>query len=57
MQCDACKRESDVILRVVIAKDYNRALSRPIFSCPECFERKERMKADSATTQQRSPKT
>jgi len=57
MQCDTCKRESDVVLRVVIAKDYNRALSRPIYNCPECYERKERTKAGGASTQQRSPAT
>ena len=54
MRCDTCKKDSDTVRRVVIAKDYNRALSRPIFNCPECFERKERTKADSAKTQQRS---
>ena len=33
-----------VVLRVVIAKDYNRALARPLFNCPACFERKEAQK-------------
>ena len=45
MRCDTCKQESDVIMRVVIAKDYNRSLSRPIFNCPSCFEKKEQMKS------------
>lgn len=44
MQCDTCKQESPVILRVVVAKDYNRALARPLFNCPACFEQKEREK-------------
>ena len=45
MQCDTCKRESPVVLRVVIAKDYNRTLARPLFNCPKCFEKKEQSKA------------
>ena len=44
MTCDTCKQESDVILRVVIAKDYNRSLARPLFNCPACFEKKEQSK-------------
>jgi len=41
MICDTCKQASEVLMRVVIAKDYNRALARPIFNCPACFEKKE----------------
>ena len=44
MRCDTCKQESAVVKRVVIAKDYNRSLARPIFNCPACFEKKERTK-------------
>ena len=47
MQCDTCKRESPVILRVMIAKDYNRSLARPIFNCPVCYENKEQRKGCS----------
>lgn len=50
MTCDTCKRESDVILRVVISKGYNRALARPIFNCPDCFEKKERAKPPAKGT-------
>ena len=31
-------------MRVVVAKDYNRAFARPIFNCPSCFEKKEQAK-------------
>ena len=31
-------------MRVVVAKDYNRSLARPLFNCPACFEEKERSK-------------
>ena len=44
MTCDTCKQESPVIMRVIIAKDYNRSLSRPLFNCPACFEQKEQTK-------------
>jgi len=44
MQCDTCKKESPVVLRVVVDKGYNRALARPLFNCPECFEKKEHAK-------------
>ena len=44
MKCDTCKQESDMVLRVVIAKDYNRSLARPIFNCQKCFDQKERTK-------------
>lgn len=45
MICDTCKRDSPVVLRVVIAKGYNRALSRPVFNCPSCYEKKEQSKS------------
>lgn len=41
MRCDTCKQESPMVMRVMVAKDYNRSLARPIFNCPACFERKE----------------
>ena len=44
MQCDTCKQDSPVVLRVVIAKDYNRSLARPLFNCPACYESKEQRK-------------
>lgn len=47
MKCDTCKRESAIVLRVVIAKGYNRALARPIFNCPACFEQKAHSKERS----------
>ena len=44
MQCDTCKRESPVVMRVVVARGYNRSLARPVFNCPACYEQKERQK-------------
>ena len=50
MKCDTCKQEADKVLRVVIDKDYNRALARPIFNCPACYEKKEQAKPGKAKT-------
>ena len=47
MRCDTCKQESQVVLQVVIDKDYNRSLARPLFNCPNCFEKKEHTKQRS----------
>ena len=44
MRCDTCKKESEVVMRVAVAKDYDRMLARPIYNCPECYEKKEREK-------------
>lgn len=40
MKCDTCKQEAPIVMRVVIDKDYNRALARPLYNCPACFEKK-----------------
>ena len=45
MRCDTCGKESPVVQRVVIAKDYDRSLARPLYNCPACYEKKEQMKA------------
>lgn len=50
MRCDTCKRETDMVMRVVVAKGYNRSLAQPLFNCPECFEKKERAKPYAGQT-------
>lgn len=52
MKCDTCKQESEMVLRVVIAKDYNRALARPLFNCVNCFEKKEKSKTAKVASPQ-----
>ena len=47
MRCDTCRVDSPVVMRVVVAKDYNRILSRPIYNCQDCFEKKEQSKERS----------
>ena len=31
-------------MRVMVYKDYDRSLARPIYNCPECFAKKEKSK-------------
>lgn len=57
MRCDTCKQESIVVLRVVVAKDYNRTLARPLFNCPSCFDKKEGMRTQRADQKQKGPST
>jgi len=44
MRCDTCRKDSPVVMRVVVAKDYNRLLARAVYNCPSCFDRKEQTK-------------
>ena len=50
MTCDTCKQDSAVVMRVVVAKGYNRSLARPMFNCPNCFEKKEQAKPSQQGT-------
>ena len=54
MQCETCRQESPVVMRVVIAKDYNRALARALYNCPACFDKKERAKQPSDATSKKT---
>lgn len=40
MICDTCGREVPVVYRVVIDEGYNRIDAKPLYNCPECFEKK-----------------
>ena len=44
MRCDTCQRDAPVVMRVVVAKGYNRALARPIYNCQDCYQKKEQSK-------------
>ena len=39
-----CGKDSPVVQRVVIAKDYDRSLARTPYDCPGCYEKKEHTK-------------
>ena len=45
MKCDTCKKEASEVLRVVVNKDYDRMLARPLYNCRECYDKKEREKS------------
>ena len=47
MICDTCGKETDTVSRVVIDKGYNRANARPLYNCPDCFEKKNRERSPS----------
>ena len=51
MKCDTCQKEVSEVLRVVINKDYDRMLARPLYNCRECFEKKEKSKASKQLPQ------
>ena len=55
MRCDTCQQESPVVMRVVVAKDYNRALARPVYNCPACFEKKEQTRPYAQGAATRTP--
>ncbi len=49
MRCDTCKKDSPMVMRVIVDKDYNRALARAFYNCPACFEQKEEEKQQRKT--------
>ena len=44
MKCDTCHKEVPEVSRVVIYVDYNKVAAKPVYNCPECFEKKEQQK-------------
>lgn len=44
MKCDTCHREVPEVSRVVIYIGYNKAATKAIYNCPECFAKKEKTK-------------
>lgn len=42
LRCDTCGRETETVSRVVLEPGYNRANARPLYNCPDCYERKNR---------------
>ena len=44
MKCDTCGKESNQVRRVVVDSGYDRSLSKPLYNCPDCFEKKEASK-------------
>jgi len=44
MKCDTCGRDVPEVRRVVVAPGYDRTLAKPVYNCPECYEKKEKVK-------------
>jgi hypothetical protein len=40
LRCDTCGQETARVSRVVIDSGYNRANARPLYNCPDCYEKK-----------------
>lgn len=50
--CDTCGKKTPTVSRVVIDAGYNRANARPLYNCPECYQKKlqERLQQDTEST-------
>lgn len=48
LRCDTCGAWTPRVSRVVIDRGYNRANARPLWNCPNCFERKNRERLAAA---------
>ncbi|HEX2998724.1 MAG TPA: hypothetical protein VHR86_00540 [Armatimonadota bacterium] len=48
MKCDTRGKESARLARVVIDQGYNRSMAKPLWNCPECFEKKEQARRSKA---------
>jgi hypothetical protein len=42
LRCDTCGALTPRVSRVVIDRGYDRSNARPLWNCPDCFERKNR---------------
>ena len=40
MKCDTCGKESPEVKRVVIDDGYDRTLSKAMYNCPACYDKK-----------------
>jgi uncharacterized Zn finger protein len=50
LKCDTCGRETDTVSRVVVDAGYNRANARPLYNCPECYEKKLQERVEKSST-------
>ena len=42
IKCDTCGKQTELVRRVVIRADYDRTLSRAVYNCEECYQKKMR---------------
>lgn len=48
LRCDTCGAWTLRVSRVVIDRGYDRSNARPLWNCPDCFERKNRARLADA---------
>jgi hypothetical protein len=48
LRCDTCGKKTATVSRVVVDSGYNRANARPLYNCPECYEKKLRERLEKA---------
>ena len=43
LKCDFCKKDTDMVVRVALDKDYDRLTvkHKKLYACPECSKKKE----------------
>ncbi len=41
MKCDTCGKEAKEVRRVVVDTGYDRTLAKPLYNCPDCYQKKE----------------
>jgi hypothetical protein len=40
MKCDTCGKEAPEVKRVVVDSGYDRTLSKAMYNCPDCYDKK-----------------
>ena len=50
LTCDTCGKTTPTVSRVVVDSGYNRANARPLYNCPECYEKKLREREAQSPT-------
>lgn len=50
MKCDTCGQEVGMVKRIVIRTDYDRTLSKAVYNCSDCYDKKLKAQAESGAT-------
>jgi uncharacterized Zn finger protein len=49
LRCDTCGKETATVSRVVVDAGYNRSNARPLYNCPECYQKKLKERVEAET--------
>jgi hypothetical protein len=55
LRCDTCGKLTPTVSRVVVDAGYNRANARPVYNCPECYDKKLQERLQEPEAGERSP--